>query len=50
MLKKLKLKKNRNGSIGEEYVKFHPEYSFFSDYEQGDPQAPYQEKDKPLPF
>ncbi|MBQ5395477.1 MAG: AAA family ATPase [Alistipes sp.] len=47
---KLKLKKNRNGSIGEEYVKFHPEYSFFSDYEQGDPQAPYQEKDKPLPF
>ena len=46
----LSLEKSRNGSIGKEKVRFDLNYSYISDYEQGDPNAPYQEQKAPLPF
>ena len=31
-------------------VKFNANLSYFSDFEEGDPSAPYQEKKEQLPF
>ena len=46
----LYMEKVRNGSIGKENVKFDLNLSYISDYEVGDPSAPYQEHKENLPF
>lgn len=46
----LSLEKSRNGSIGKEKVRFDLALSYISDYQAGDPTAPYQEHNTPLPF
>ena len=47
---KIYLAKGRNIGLATEKVKFNSELSYFCDYEEGDPQAPYQEKKEELPF
>ena len=42
--------KGRNIGLAKEKVKFNSALSYFSDFEQGDPQAPYQERKEELPF
>lgn len=46
----IKIKKGRNIGVGKEKVKFNGNLSYFSDYEQGEPDAPYREKKEELPF
>ena len=47
---KIYIAKGRNIGLATEKVKFNSELSYFSDFEDGDPQAPYQEKKEELPF
>ena len=47
---KLYIAKGRNIGLATEVVKFNAALSFFADYEQGDPRAPYQEQTEKLPF
>lgn len=42
--------KGRNIGLAKERVKFNANLSYFSDFEEGDPSAPYQEKKEQLPF
>ena len=42
--------KGRNIGLAKEKVKFHANLSYFSDFEEGDPSAPYTEKKEELPF
>ena len=42
--------KVRNIGLAKEKVKFNANLSYFSDFEEGDPSAPYQEKKEQLPF
>ena len=42
--------KGRNIGLAKEKVKFNANLSYFSDFEEGDPSAPYQEKKEQLPF
>ena len=42
--------KGRNIGLAKEKVKFNANLSYFSDFEAGDPQAPYSEKKEELPF
>ena len=44
------LAKGRNIGLAKEKVKFNANLSYFSDFEEGDPSAPYQEKKEQLPF
>lgn len=44
------LAKGRNIGTGKDTVKFNTTYSYFSDYEQGDPSAPFIDKKEKLPF
>lgn len=44
------LAKGRNIGLGKEKIKFNGAYSYFSDFEAGDPSAPYQNKKDELPF
>ena len=46
----LSIKKGRNVGIGKGLVRFNGELSYFCDYEQGDPDTPYQAKTEKLPF
>ena len=46
----ISIAKGRNVGTGKERIKFCGEYSYFSDYEEGDSQAPYQEQKAKLPF
>ena len=46
----IKLKKGRNIGVGKENLKFNGTLSYFSDFEDGDPDAPYAEKKEELPF
>ena len=47
---KVYISKHRNGGLATEKVRFNSNLSYFCDYEQGDPDAPYQEKQEKLPF
>lgn len=47
---KIYLAKGRNIGLATEKVRFNSEYSYFCDYEQGDPDAPFQDKTEQLPF
>lgn len=47
---RLYIAKHRNGALAEERVRFNSVLSYFSDYEQGEPQAGYQEHNEQLPF
>lgn len=47
---KIYLAKGRNIGLATEKIKFNSNLSYFSDYEQGDPQAPYREHEDKLPF
>jgi replicative DNA helicase len=42
--------KGRNIGLGKETIKFNSSLSYFSDFEDGDPDAPYAEKKEELPF
>lgn len=42
--------KGRNIGLAKEKVKFNANLSYFSDFEEGDPSAPYTEKKEQLPF
>jgi replicative DNA helicase len=42
--------KGRNIGLGKETIKFNSSLSYFSDFEDGDPDAPYAEKKEDLPF
>ena len=42
--------KGRNIGLAKEKVKFNVNLSYFSDFEEGDPSAPYAEKKEELPF
>ena len=42
--------KGRNIGLAKEKVKFNANLSYFSDFEEGNPSAPYQEKKEQLPF
>ena len=42
--------KGRNIGLAKEKVKFNANLSYFSDFEEGEPSAPYQEKKEQLPF
>ena len=42
--------KGRNIGLGKETIKFNSSLSYFSDFEDGDPDAPYSEKKEELPF
>ena len=42
--------KGRNIGLAKEKIKFNANLSYFSDFEEGDPSAPYQEKKEQLPF
>lgn len=42
--------KGRNIGLAKEKVKFNVNLSYFSDFEEGDPSAPYTEKKEQLPF
>lgn len=44
------LAKGRNIGTGKATVKFNTTLSYFSDYEENDPNAPYKEKSADLPF
>ena len=44
------LDKGRNIGVAKDIIKFNGNLSYFSDFEQGDPQSPYQEKKEELPF
>ena len=44
------LAKGRNIGLAKEKVKFNANLSYFSDFEEGDPSAPYTEKKEQLPF
>ena len=46
----LYIAKGRNIGLAKEKVKFNATLSYFADFEEGDPQAPYQEKKEQLPF
>ena len=46
----IKVKKGRNIGLGKEKLRFNGNLSYFCDYEQGDPDAPYEEKKEKLPF
>ena len=46
----IKVKKGRNIGLGKEKLRFNSNLSYFCDYEQGDPDAPYEEKKEKLPF
>ena len=46
----ISIAKGRNIGTGKEKIKFCADYSYFSDYEEGDSQAPYQEQKAKLPF
>ena len=46
----LYIAKGRNIGLGNEIVKFDGALSYFADFEQGDPQAPYMEHKEQLPF
>ena len=47
---KIYIAKGRNIGVATEKVKFNSNLSYFCDYEDGDPQAPYQDKKEELPF
>lgn len=47
---RLKMDKGRMVGVAEENVRFNGMYSYFSDYQQGDPDAVYKEHDEKLPF
>lgn len=47
---KIYIAKGRNIGLAQENVKFNTSLSYFSDYEEGDPNAPYEEKKEKLPF
>lgn len=47
---KIIIAKGRNVGLAKESIKFNGKLSYFSDYEQGDPQAPYEERREVLPF
>ena len=47
---KIYLAKGRNIGLATEKVKFNSDLSYFCDYEQGDPDAPFQDKTEKLPF
>lgn len=47
---KIYIAKGRNVGVSTEKVKFNSNLSYFCDYEEGDPQAPFKDKDDPLPF
>lgn len=42
--------KGRNTGIDKDNIKFNAMFSYFSDYEEGDPQKPYEEHKEVLPF
>ena len=42
--------KGRNIGVAKDVIKFNGNLSYFSDFEQGDPSAPYKEKQDDLPF
>lgn len=42
--------KGRNTGIDKDDIKFNAMFSYFSDYEEGDPQKPYEEHKEVLPF
>ena len=44
------LDKGRNIGVAKDIIKFNGNLSYFSDFEQGDPSAPYKEKQDDLPF
>ena len=44
------LDKGRNIGVAKDIIKFNGNLSYFSDFEQGDPSAPYTEKKEELPF
>ena len=46
----LYLDKGRNIGVAKDIIKFNATLSYFSDYEQGDPAAPYKDKKEELPF
>lgn len=47
---KIFLAKGRNIGMATEKIRFNGELSYFCDYEDGDPDMPYQEKREKLPF
>lgn len=47
---KIYLAKGRNIGLATEKVRFNSDLSYFCDYEQGDPDAPFQDKTEQLPF
>lgn len=47
---KIYLAKGRNIGLATEKVRFNSDLSYFCDYEQGDPDAPFQDKTEKLPF
>lgn len=47
---KIWIAKGRNIGLATEKVKFNSNLSYFCDYEDGDPDAPYEEKREKLPF
>ena len=44
------LDKGRNIGVAKDIIKFNGNISYFSDFEQGDPSAPYKEQKEDLPF
>lgn len=44
------LDKGRNIGVAKDIIKFNGNLSYFSDFEQGDPSAPYKEQKEDLPF
>ena len=44
------LDKGRNIGVAKDIIKFNGNLSYFSDFEQGDPTAPYKEQKEDLPF
>ena len=47
---KIYIAKGRNIGLATESVKFNSTLSYFCDYEEGDPNAPFEEKKEKLPF
>ncbi len=47
---KIYIAKGRNIGVATEKVRFNSNLSYFCDYEDGDPQAPFQDKKEELPF
>ena len=44
------LDKGRNIGVAKDIIKFNGNLSYFTDFEQGDPSAPYKEQKEDLPF